>query len=147
MLKKDPGRAGRRQDAGRADQQAAPCLRRGGPAGPPVRHRRNEADISRARECLEPFVREGATVIADRGYDADHLRDWLAGRKAAACIPPRRHRREQRPYDAELYKTRNIIERMFGRLKDWRALALRTFRCLSTFTAAAHIAATVIWCL
>ena len=47
-------------------------------------------------------------------------------------------------YNADLYKTRNIVERMFNRLKDWRQLSLRTFRCPETFLAAAHIAATVI---
>jgi len=36
---------------------------------------------------------------------------------------------------------------MFNRLKDWRQLSLRTFRCPKTFLAAAHIAATVIWYL
>ena len=50
-------------------------------------------------------------------------------------------------YDTGLYKTRNIIERMFNRLKYCRQLSLRTFRCPETFLAAAHITATVIWCL
>ncbi|SFU63024.1 Transposase DDE domain-containing protein, partial [Aliiroseovarius crassostreae] len=64
-----------------------------------------------------------------------------------ACIPPRKNRKMQFEYDADLSKTRNIVERMFNRLKDWRQLSLRTFRCQQTFLAAAHIAATVIWLL
>jgi len=107
----------------------------------------NRADISQARQCLEPYVSKGCTVIADRGYDANHLRDWLAEAKATACIPPRKNRKVQFEYDTDLYKTRNIVERMFNRLKDWRQLSLRTFRCPETFLAAAHIAATVIWFL
>ena len=107
----------------------------------------NRADISQARQCLEPYVAKNCTVIADRGYDANHLRDWLNATKAIACIPPRKNRKVQFQYDAELYKTRNIVERMFNRLKDWRQLSLRTFRCPKTFLAAAHIAATVIWYL
>ena len=63
----------------------------------------------------------------------NHLRAWLIETEAKACIPPR--------------KSRNIIERMFNRLKYCRQLSLRTFRCPETFLAAAHIAATVIWCL
>ncbi|SFU83538.1 Transposase DDE domain-containing protein, partial [Aliiroseovarius crassostreae] len=86
-------------------------------------------------------------VIADRGYDANHLRDWLSDAKATACIPPRKNRKMQFEYDADLSKTRNIVERMFNRLKDWRQLSLRTFRCQQTFLVAAHIAATVIWLL
>ena len=104
----------------------------------------NRADITQARQCLAPYVARGATVIADRGYDANHLRDWLAEAGATPCIPPRKNRKIQLEYDAALYKTRNIVERMFNRLKDWRQLSLRTFRCPETFLAAAHIAAIVI---
>ena len=107
----------------------------------------HEADISYVYQCVKPFVRRGVTLIADRGYDADHLREWLAQYKAKACIPPRRNRKSPAKYDAKLYKTRNIVERCFCKLKDWRQLSLRTFRCHSTFLAAAQIAAIVIWYL
>jgi len=107
----------------------------------------NCADISVARQCLEPYVTKGCTVIAERGYDANHLRDWLSETNVTACIPPRKNRKVQFEYDTDLYKTRNIVERMFNRLKGWRQLSLRTFRCPETFLAAAHIAATVIWLL
>lgn len=90
---------------------------------------------------------KGAVVIAERGCDANHLRDWLTGAGATPCIPPRRNRKIQLEYDAALYKTRNSVERMFNRLKDWRQLSLRRFRCPETFLAAAHIAAIVIWFL
>lgn len=107
----------------------------------------NRADISQARQCLEPYVAKGCTVIADRGYDANHLREWLNETNANTCIPPRKNRKVQFEYNTDLYKTRNIVERMFNRLKDWRQLSLRTFRCPETFLAAAQIAATVIWLL
>ena len=119
-------------------------------AGKPVHLRLtagNRADISQARQCLEPYVCKGTTVIADRGYDANHLREWLMQAGATPCIPPRKNRKLQFEYDADLYKTRNIIERMFNRIKDWRQLSLRTFRSPKTFLAAAQIAAIVIWCL
>jgi len=119
-------------------------------AGRPVRitvSAGNEADISHAKQCLEPVVRKGATVIADRGYDADHLRDWLRKCKAKVCIPPRKNRKKQYRYSKTRYKTRNLVERCFNRIKDWRSLSLRTFRCPETFLAAAHLAAIVIWYL
>jgi len=75
------------------------------------------ADISVVRQRLEPYVGEGTKVIADRGYDANHLRDWLAEIGATPCIPPRKNRKVQRDYDVALYKTRNIVERMFNRLR------------------------------
>ena len=107
----------------------------------------NRDDITQARQCLEPYVKKGTKVIADRGYDANHLREWLEETKAVVCIPPRKNRKIQFEYDTSLSKSRNIVERMFNRLKDWRQLSLRTFRCPKTFLAAAHIAAAVIWCL
>ncbi|WP_175502302.1 transposase [Aliiroseovarius crassostreae] len=134
MSKKQRPRAGYRQDKRRVEFKAAS-------------DRRHRADITHANQCFEPYIARGTTVIAGRGYDANHLRDWLSDAKATACIPPCKNRKMQFEYDADLSKTRNIVERMFNRLKDWRQLSLRTFRCQQTFLAAAHIAATVIWLL
>ncbi len=39
-------------------------------------------------------------------------------------------------YDAELYKERRRIEKMFGRLKDWRRIATRYDRCADLFLSA-----------
>ena len=50
-------------------------------------------------------------------------------------------------YDTELYKSRNLIERLFGRLKDWRRIATRYDRCAHTFFSAICIAATVTFWL
>ena len=86
-------------------------------------------------------MRKGATVIADRGYDANHLCDWLVE------APPRRNRKIQLQYDTELYKTGNIVERMFNRIEDRRQFSLRTVRCPKTFLPTAYIAATVIFWL
>ena len=89
-------------------------------------------------------MRKGATVIADRGYNANRLRDRLGKAEAKPCIPPRRNRKIQLQYDTELYKTGNIVERMFNRIEYRRQFSLRTVRRPKTFLPAAHIAATVI---
>ena len=84
----------------------------------------------------------GDQVIADRGYDAPVRPAARVGRKP--------HPAAQEPENTDRIRrslqTRNIIERMFNRLKDWRQLSC-TFRCSETFLAAAQIAATVIWLL
>jgi putative transposase len=56
-------------------------------------------------------------MIADKGYDADHLCDEIAETGVEIVIPPKRNRKLKRPYDAELYKERNVIERFFNKLK------------------------------
>ena len=86
-------------------------------------------------------------MIADKGYDSDGFRAALAHRGIEACIPGRTNRREPVAYDTELYKRRNLSERRFGRLKDWRRIATRYDRCAHTFFSAICIAATVIFWL
>ena len=63
---------------------------------------------------------KAAVLIADKGYDSDRLRKALAERGIKSCIPGRAKRKEPIVCDTELYKSRNLIERLFGRLKDWR---------------------------
>jgi len=72
--------------------------------------------------------RKSYSVIADRGYDANLRRDWLCEADASACIAPRNDRKLQFEYDLAHNKTRNIVDRMFNRLKDWRQLRSCTFR-------------------
>jgi transposase len=76
--------------------------------------------------------------------DGCHERD---ARGTEAVIPPRKNRKTQYDYDKAIYKQRNIIERMFCRLKDWRRIATRFDRNLKTFMAAIALAAIVIWWL
>ena len=86
-------------------------------------------------------------VLADRGYDADWLRNALHDKGITPCIPGKRNRKEPVEYDKELYKQRHKIEIMFGRLKDWRRIAMRYDRCAQIFLSAIQIAAVVIFYL
>ena len=89
-----------------------------------------------------PQARE---LLADRGYDADWFRNALSSRRITPCIPGRRSRKAPVTYDKELYKQRHKIEIMFGRLKDWRRIAMRYDCCAHTFFSAICIAAIVIF--
>ena len=86
-------------------------------------------------------------LLGDKGYDADWLRQALADRRIAACIPSKANRKAPIPHDAVLYRRRHKIEIMFGRLKDWRRIHTRYDRCAHTFMSAICIAATVIFWL
>ena len=82
----------------------------------------NVADISMAApliEALPPSIR----LIADKGYDANHFRDLLETRGTEAVIPSTASRKTPIPFDRIAYRERNLIERMFGRLKDFRRIA------------------------
>ena len=101
----------------------------------------------RGAAILLPALPDAETLIAEEGYDSDGFRTALAGRGTEACIPGRANRREPLAYDTELYQRRNLSERRFGRLKDWRRIATRYDRCAHTFFSAIYIAATVIFWL
>ena len=86
-------------------------------------------------------------LLADRGYDADWFRNALIRKGITPCIPSRRNRKTQIDHDKKLYKQRHKIENMFGRIKDWRRVAMRYDRCAHTFFSSICIAATVIFYL
>jgi transposase len=72
-------------------------------------------------------------LLGDRGYDADWFRDALEEKGITPCIPGRKSRTKPVKYDKRRYKSRNRIEIMFGRLKDWRRVATRYDRCPTVF--------------
>ena len=74
----------------------------------------------------------------------DRLRDWLKARRIEAVIPGRAARDAAYPLNRRAYRRRNVIERMFGRLKDWRRVATRYDRLAVNYLAAIALAATVI---
>ncbi len=78
------------------------------------------SDYKGAALMLDALPR-AKVLLGDRGYDADWLRQALAARKIAACIPSKVNRRIPIPHDAALYRRRHKIEIMFGRIKDCAA--------------------------
>jgi len=83
-------------------------------------------------------------LIADRGYDANHLRLLLAERQAEAVIPSTTSRTKPIPYDTLVYRQRNRIERMWCRLKDWRRIATRYDKLARNYLSGAYLAAALI---
>jgi len=86
-------------------------------------------------------------LLVDRGYDADWFCDALKDKGIRPCIPGRKSRGKPVKYDKRRYKSRNRIEIMFGRLKDWRRVATRDDRCPVVFLTAVALVATVIFWL
>lgn len=89
---------------------------------------------------------EAGALIADRAYDADkRVLFRLREQKIEAVIPPRRHRREFREDDRELYKARHLVENFFQKLKEYRGLATRYDKRASHFLSAVYLFAIVFW--
>jgi transposase len=93
--------------------------------------------------ALPPITR----LVADRAYDSNALRALIAQLGAEAVIPPSSHRVRQLTYDRNAYHSRNLIERLWCRLKDWRRVATRYDKLADNFLAATLIAAAITyWC-
>ena len=104
----------------------------------------NTNDIVMAHQLIEaagPFGR----LLADRGYDAGHLRARLAQLQAEAVIPTRSLNRDQIPYDPIAYRRRNKVERLWARLKDFRRVATRYDKLAVNFLSGVLIAAIVAY--
>ena len=86
-----------------------------------------------------------AHLLADAGYDSRAIRSRIAERGGQAVIPNHPTRKHPHPFDRKLYRQRNIVERTFCRLKDWRRIATRYDRLAQNFLAAVALASIVIY--
>jgi len=74
-------------------------------------------------------------------------RSWLVERGTTPVIPSKFNRKVKIEHDPQIYRQRNVVERMFCRFQDWRRVATRYDRNIKTFMATIAIAAFVTWCL
>lgn len=68
---------------------------------------------------------ETNAVLADKGYDSESNRAAIREQGAEPCIPPKKNRLAKIEYDRHLYKERNVVERFFARIKQYRRVATR----------------------
>jgi transposase len=106
----------------------------------------NINDMTMAQALIEAAGRFDR-LIADKGYDTNAIRALVERRGALAVIPSTASRRAPIPYDRDAYRARNLVERLWCRLKDWRRIATRYDKLARNFLSGALIAAMVIyWC-
>ncbi|MCC6719671.1 MAG: transposase [Acetobacteraceae bacterium] len=90
-------------------------------------------------------VRPPGELVGDTGYDANHLRRFLAERGTSTVIPSTSSRKVPIPHDAERYRLRNIIERTFCRIKDFRGIATRYDRTARNLLAAVCLVSAITY--
>jgi len=101
------------------------------------------ADCESATSLLQG--QQTGAVIADKGYDTNAIRAFIAAARMQAVIPSKSNRKEPIPHDRQLYKQRNRIERCFEKLKKHRRIATRFDRNDSHFLGFIHLAASLLW--
>ena len=100
-------------------------------------------DITQAENLLEGL--KYSHVIADKGYDSNRLIKHIETAGAVAVIPPRQNRKQPRFYDKKLYKERNLIERLFSKLKQFRRISTRYDRKDQNFQSFIELASAMLW--
>lgn len=83
-------------------------------------------------------------VVADRGYTSHAFRQHIWDMGARPAIPPQRH---EAPVACPewIYNNRNKVERLWARLKEWRAVATRYEKTAQSFMGILCIAAALDW--
>jgi transposase len=101
-----------------------------------------QADISQGEALISGFNPEN--VITDKGYDSDKFVGTIEGTGAVPVIPPRANRKEPRDFDKDLYKDRNVVERLWNRMKQFRRVATRYEKTGRNFLGFVLVAAIMI---
>ncbi|SNY54188.1 Transposase and inactivated derivatives [Pseudomonas sp. LAMO17WK12:I10] len=83
--------------------------------------------------------------MADKGYDCAAFVDAIQCRGVEAVIPSKRNRLYPRTLDRHLYKARNLVERFFLKLKQFRRVATRYERLARNYQAMLSLVSAVIW--
>ena len=100
-------------------------------------------DLTQADTLLQGIDTDA--VVADKAFDSDALLHTIADAGAKAVIPPRSNCSTPREYDVHQYKDRNLIERLFCRIKHFRRIATRYDKLASRFASFIALVASFVW--
>ena len=100
-------------------------------------------DITQAHDLIAGFNCQ--YVIADKGYDADDLRQTVLDQGSTPVIPPRGNRTEPVDYDAWVYRERHLVECFMNKFKHFRRLFSRFDKLDRRFLAFLSFVAALIW--
>jgi transposase len=94
---------------------------------------------------LDGTLDEGVTLLADKGYDSNAIRDMATVNKAWANIPPKSNRKGSFAFSSWVYRQRNLVERFFNRIKQFRGIATRYDKDPKNYLAAVKLIALRLW--
>jgi transposase len=101
-------------------------------------------ELPQAIGLLERLPSVPRRVVADCGYTSHAFREHIWNLGARPVIPSQRH---EAPVacPAWIYNNRNRVERLWSRLKEWRAVATRYEKKASSFMGVLCLAAALDW--
>jgi len=85
-------------------------------------------------------------ISGDKAYSSGEIRRYLRRRRGIRItIPRKQDERRSGPFDQEVYRRRNVIERLINRLKQFRRVATRYEKRAENYEAMLTIAAIALW--
>ncbi len=87
---------------------------------------------------------EFGSLIADKAFDSNWIIEELNKRGAKICISQRPQRKAPLEIDLEIYKWRHLIENFFGKLKEFKRIAMRSDKTDQSFKAMIYAASAII---
>ena len=104
----------------------------------------NEHDSKCALPLLEKVDIKGSNIIADKGYSAQYIFEYIESRGAAYTIPYKSITKTRWSVDWHTYKERHLIECFFQKLKTYRRIATRYDKHDDTFLAFVYLVSIMI---
>jgi transposase len=84
-------------------------------------------------------------VVGDKGYSSRKIRAYLRRRGIRITIPHKQNEHRTGPFDRIIYRTRNRVERLINRLKQFRRVATRYEKRADNYAAMWILAAITLW--
>ena len=99
-------------------------------------------DAPEGRELIKILGKpvKNIPLLMDKAYEGDETRKTAVNQGFDPVVPPKSNRKDPWEYDKELYKRRNIVERFFRRLKDFRRINTRYDKLDTVFLAFLYLA-------
>ena len=104
----------------------------------------NVQDSEAAVALLKRIKLKGKKILADKAYSSEQIRCFIAEHGAVACIPDKANFKIKHDFDSELYTQRNIVERFFQRIKNYRHISTRYDKLAVCFLNFVLLAASLI---
>jgi transposase len=102
-------------------------------------------ELAPTLQLLKRLPRAPTWALADMACDATEFRSAVEAMGATPVVPSRKNAKQKKPCPGFIYRHRNLIERCWSRLKEWRAIATRYDKTATSYAAGIAIAATLDW--
>jgi transposase len=106
----------------------------------------NEHDAPEGRKLLiqKGLSEDKIPLLMDKAYEGDETHKLAIDLNYEPVVPPKSNRKKPWEYDKNLYKRRNVVERLFRRIKEFRKIFTRYDKLDSVFLGFVYFALSVI---